>query len=74
MRRYFAPGLSLKKKPNKINENMNLLFHSQNVKSFSEALLLASTNPQHDKRLSIKLPVQYIKIPSLEHAENMRRT
>ena len=25
MRPYFAPGLSLKKKTNKINENMNLL-------------------------------------------------
>lgn len=29
MRPYFAPGLSLKKKTNKINENMNLLFPSQ---------------------------------------------
>ena len=43
-------------------------------KSFSEVLILASTNPQYDKRLSIELPVQYMKIPSLEHGENMRRT
>ena len=43
-------------------------------KSFSEVLILASTNPQYAKRLSIELPVQYMKIPSLEHGENMRRT
>ena len=43
-------------------------------KSFSEVLILASTNPQYDKRLSIELPVQYMKIPSFEHGENMRRT
>ena len=30
-------------------------------KSFSEALILASTNPQYDKRLFIELRVQYIK-------------
>ena len=33
-------------------------------KSFSEALILASTNPQNDKRLFIELRVQYIKIAS----------
>ena len=43
-------------------------------KSFSEVLILASTNPQYDKRLSIELSLQYMKIPSLEHRENMRRT
>ena len=36
-------------------------------KSFSEVLILASTNPQYDKRLSIELPLQYMKTPSLEH-------
>ena len=36
-------------------------------KSFSEAPIYASTNPQFDKRLFIELPVQYIKIPSSEH-------
>ena len=36
-------------------------------KSFSEALTLLSTNPQYDKRLLIKLPVQYLKIPRFEH-------
>ena len=40
-------------------------------KSFSEALILASTNPQYDKRLFIDLQVQYMKIPSSEHRENM---
>ena len=36
-------------------------------KSSSEALILASTNPQYDKRLFIDLPVQYMKITSSEH-------
>ena len=36
-------------------------------KSFSEALILASTNPQYDKRLFMDLPVQYIKTTSSEH-------
>ena len=40
-------------------------------KSFSEALILVSTNPQYDKRLFIELQVQYMKIPSSEHVENM---
>ena len=43
-------------------------------KSFSEVLILASTNPKYDKRLSSELPVQYMKIPSSEHGENMSRT
>ena len=43
-------------------------------KSFSEALILASTNPQDDKRLFIELQVQYMKIASSEHAQNMLRT
>ena len=30
-------------------------------KSFSEALILATTNPQYDKRLFIELLVQYLK-------------
>ena len=32
-----------------------------------EALILASTNPQHDKRLFIELPVQYKKTTCSEH-------
>ena len=36
-------------------------------RSFSEVLILATTNPQYDKRLSIKLPIQYMKISSSEH-------
>jgi len=40
-------------------------------KSLSEALIFASTNPQYDDRLFIELQVQYMKIPSSEHGENM---
>ena len=40
-------------------------------KSFSESLILASTNPQYDKRFFIELQVQYMKIASSEHAQNM---
>ena len=40
-------------------------------KSFSEALILTSTNPQYEDRLFIELRVQYMKIPSSEHVENM---
>ena len=36
-------------------------------KSFSEALILASTNLQYNKRLFIELGVQYLKITSSEH-------
>ena len=44
---------------------------SNTGKSFSEALILVSTNPQYDDRLFIELRVQYMKIPSSEHVENM---
>jgi hypothetical protein len=46
-------------------------------KSFSEALILASTNQQYDKRLFIwiiELPVQHMKATSAEHGQNMART
>ena len=36
-------------------------------KSFSEALILASTNPQYDKRLFIELRVQQMKTTSSVH-------
>ena len=36
-------------------------------KSFSEALIVASTSPQYDKRLFIDLLVQYIETTSSEH-------
>ena len=36
-------------------------------KSMSEALILAATNPQYDKRLFIDLRVQYMKTTSSEH-------
>ena len=51
-----------------------ILFHSFTGKSFSEALILVSTNPQYDKRLFIELQVQYMKIESSEHGEIMGRT
>ena len=35
--------------------------------SLLEAPILASTNPQYDKRLFVGLPVQYIKTTSSEH-------
>ena len=40
-------------------------------KSFSEALVLASTKPKYDKRLFIDLQVQYMKIGSSEHVQNI---
>ena len=40
-------------------------------KSLIEALVFASTNPRYDDRLFIELQVQYMKIPSSEHGENM---
>ena len=40
-------------------------------KSFSEALIFASTNQQYDDRLFIDLRVQYMKIPSSEHVKNL---
>ena len=40
-------------------------------KSLSEALMFASTIPQYVNRLFIELQVQYIKIPSSEHGENV---
>ena len=43
-------------------------------KSFSEVLILASNNPQFDKRLSSELPIQNMKIPSSEHGENTGKT
>ena len=36
-------------------------------KSFPEALIFASVNPQYDNRLFIELRVQYEKNTSLEH-------
>ena len=44
---------------------------SNTGKSLSEALIFASTNPQYHDRLFIELRVQYMKIASSEHGENM---
>ena len=52
--------------------SLKMLFHLPwnltNVtgKSFSEPLILATTNPQYDKRLFIELWVQYMKTTSSE--------
>ena len=43
-------------------------------KSFSEELILASNNPQYDKRLFIKLRVLYMKIASSGYFEDMLST
>ena len=51
-----------------------LLLYTVTDKSFSEALILPSTNPQYDKRLFIELPVHQMKTTSAEHAQNMART
>ena len=59
--------LGKRKSDEKTNEN----FIDDTGKSFSEALILASTNPQCDKRLFIELQVQYLEIASSEHGENM---
>ena len=40
-------------------------------KSLSEAPIFASTDPKYDDRLFIELQVQYMKIPSSGHGENM---
>ena len=43
-------------------------------KFLSEAVILASTNPQYGNRLFIELQVQYKKIPKAEHVKNVSRT
>ena len=43
-------------------------------KSFSEALIFISTNPQYDNRLFIELPVQNMKVPSSEHVVYIKRS
>ena len=40
-------------------------------KSLSEALIFALTNPQYDDRLFFELRVQYMKVASSEHANNV---
>ena len=55
--------LGKRKSDEKTAEN----FIDDTGKSFSEALILSSTNPQYDKRLFIDLPVQYMKTTILEH-------
>ena len=40
-------------------------------KSLSDVLIYTSINPQYDNRLFNDLRVQYEKMPSSEHVENM---
>ena len=49
------------------NNGMELIMGHITGKSFSEVLMLASTNQQYDKRLFIELPVQHMKTTSAEH-------
>ena len=49
------------------NEENKIMNNDDTGKFFSEALILASTNPQYDKRLFIELQVQNMKIASSEH-------
>ena len=53
---------------------VNYSYKRSTGKYFSQALILASTNPQYGKRLFIELQVQYMKIVSSKHGENMERT
>ena len=50
-----------------LNKILNDLKGKNTGKSFSEAFILASTNPQYDKRMFMELPRKL-------HAENMGRT
>ena len=49
------------------DQKCSLLSFPFTGKSFSEVLILASTNPQYDKRLFIELRVQYMKTTSSKH-------
>ena len=46
----------------RVNVSKNIHTYLITGKSFSEALIFASTNPENDKRLFIDLPVQYRKL------------
>ena len=60
-----------------LNTDKELYFNitSSTGKSFSEVLILASTNPRYDKRMFIELPVQHKKNYKCrtwaEHGKNM---
>ena len=65
---FFIIG-ALNTNPEILMTKRNHLMHvaESTGKSFSEAPILASTNPQYDKRLFIELPVEDMKIQSPEH-------
>ena len=62
---YPEKHLRLKDVPVLLLQNAAAVLHTG--KSFSEALILVSTNPQYDNRLFVELRVQYMKIASSEH-------
>jgi hypothetical protein len=75
---YLELGYLSEKSISKIENDKRYQVEIGTGKSFSEVLILASTNQQYDKRLFIELQVQYVcsymKIASSEHGENMGRT
>ena len=58
----------------KLYQKFSVTLDKVTGKSFSEALILASTNQQYDERLFIELPVQHMKTTRAEHGQNMTRT
>ena len=48
----------------RLKVNIDFFFLSSTGKSFSEALIFASTNPKYDDRFFVELQVQYMKIAS----------
>ena len=67
--RLFCKTRNLSQLPGFLCQQIHLLICTG--KSLSEAFIFASTNPQYDDILFIELQVQYVKIPSSEHGENM---
>ena len=66
LRVYLAPSVL-----DIFDAHCTLNVHIGTGKYLSDGLILASTNPKYDDRLFIELRVQYMKIPSSEHVENM---
>ena len=69
---YTVTGLVLL--PSYWNSFVIAFLETSTGKYMSEALILASTNPQSDGSLFIELWVQYMKIPDSEHVKNILRT
>ena len=63
----FCQKCNMKKKLNALNGTKKTILLFGTGKSLLEALILASTNPEYDKRLFIDLPVLFMKTKSSEH-------